>query len=415
MSKYEILVDKINNSLHVALLKNGKLDDLYMDIQTKSPRWAEIYLGKVVKIDKILNAAFIDLGDDKYGYLPVKHAYIQGIKRQKNTLISQLLKTGDMIIVQVKSEMTRGGYEEHEKLPRLTMKLQLFGRTLNYSPNVKKLLHAPRLSKSDLAGVTSELKSLDGGWFIRDSINNFKDEETLAEAAKLHKLWTGLKILVDDSKTGAKPKLIFKGPDATRRALIDYAAHEIEMIEIADDFAYENAIKWCERYAPDLSVKIIQPRLDSYKEKQNFDLFEFRDITAAIEELDNSNVPLKSGGSIIIECTRAMTVIDVNLGSGSDVIKANTEAAIEIARQIRLRNICGMIVVDFISMQHKNDRHSILKKLEQESESDPANPQLHGFTRLSNFEITRRRRTHSLKEKNHSLTVEYSYVTANSK
>ena len=159
---------------------------------------------------------------------------------------------------------------------------------------------------------------------------------------------------------------------------------------------------WCEIHDPALAKS---KRLRLYKpEAQGQRLFDIHDIYAELEALEEKKVFLATGGSLIIEPTHALIVIDVNQGSATNIVEANIAAAHEVARQIRLRNLSGAIIVDFINMSQKSERAKLLDALERVLADDPAGAQSHGFTRIGIIEITRKRRSAMSYEKKRSAT-----------
>lgn len=385
----EILAQKIDNQLHAAVKIDGAVTDLYIDSKEAFPRWGSIYLGKVEKIDKVLDVIFINLGGNLQGILPAKHVYKPGLDSRKESL-SKLFEPGEMVLVQVKAEGHRKTDLEHQKLPRLTMKLYLPGRLLSFSPTAHKVTISRQISNDEIFKIAQELKT-QGGWIIRSAANNAPPEMLAREAKILQNLWTRLHDARRDNAN--TPRLLYPGPNAVCRALIDYAGHSVDRIEITEDSMPDQVKSWCDDHLPDLEDKlIISPVHD-------IDIFEMHDVHQIIEDALNPYVPLSQGGSLVVEQTHAMTVIDVNQGSISDIKTLNIKAAKEVARQLRIRNLSGAVLVDFVNMRLRSDRYELVSVLQGLLEKDPGRAQVHGFTRLGIMEITRTRRTASLGEK----------------
>jgi|AntRauTorckE6833_2_1112554.scaffolds.fasta_scaffold06198_2 ribonuclease E/ribonuclease G len=385
----EIVAQKIDNQLHAAVLKGGSVTDLYVDSKEAFPLWGSIYLGTVDKIDKALDVAFINIGGNQQGILPLKHIYKAGLD-SRTEKITSLLNPGETVIVQVKAEGRHKTPFENRKLPRLTMKLYLPGRLLSYSPTANKVTVSRQVSNEDVFRIAQELKT-QGGWIIRSAAENADPLALEAEAKILRALWATLQDMRRD-KPGT-PRLLHKGPNAVCRALIDYASQAVNRIEMTENSQPDSVRKWCDDHIPDLGDRLI------ISPEHKVDLFEMHDIHQIIEEALERYVPLPHGGSLIIEETHAMTVVDLNRGDGGDIKTVNLEAAKEIVRQLRIRNISGALLVDFISMRLRSDRYDLISNLEKMLEDDPGNTQVHGFTRLGIMEITRTRRTGCLLEK----------------
>lgn len=405
MTGYEILVDAVKGNPYVAIMANGKVDNLYIDMpDNPAPRWGSVYFGRVTRIDERLNAAFVQIGDKQEGFLPAKHAITDkphgtGIHKR----IGECVEPGQMILVQVKAEGIYKTVFEHEKLPRLTMKLIIPGRTLFYSPVFHKVIRSPKLRIEDVRDLQPVLLRMGGGWIIRAAMGRESQTQILQEAEYLRDLWRKVHHKIVDY-SGPDPVFLLGGPDAVRRALIDYSNRDIQRIEIARDKDLESADKWCGLHAAALQDKIIKYTKSPKDRKMS--LFDFRDVSGTLDELEHIAVEMPDGGSIIIEHTHAMTVADVNFGSGKSLLDINADAAKEIARQIRLRNISGAVIIDFINMQTKTDRYYLIETLQTAMADDPANPDIFGFTRLWNMELTRTRRTATLRElMGHSYTL----------
>jgi len=388
----EILTENVDGQLYAAVLKNHKIIDLYTDYTNTDVKWGSIYLARVKKIDAKQDFAILDLGGGKEGLIASKHLRLEKEQRADNREnISKRLKNGQSILVQVKSEGKRSSSEERNKLPNFTMKIYIPGRYLVYSPVSNAVTISRKIQNQSVFHAAAELEG-DGGWIIRSSAENATAEIVTVEAKELKEQWQSIK---DNVKNNAStPRLLLSGNNALNRAFIDYANDpNLERVEICGVKGFEQAKSWCEIHAQDwLDFLHIAPASEG-------SLFDFRDVSSELDMLDDSYVPLPSGGSIIIESVHAMTVIDVNRGCSPSIHVANTEAAIEVARQIKLRNISGAVIIDFISLRLKTDRFKLIEAFEKALSCDPAHPQIHGFTRLGMIEMTRKRRSAPLAEK----------------
>ena len=395
MNGLELLADEIDGRLYAAVVRNSVLADLYTDPSATEAGWGSVYLGKVIKIDPKLDAAFVDLGNGVTGYLPAKHIHYTGAdKSETRTGVTELLTGGQMILVQVKSEAKRSTAHENHKLPRLTMKLYLPGLFIIYSPTASQVTMSRKIENAETLSFTAKLKGK-GGWIVQRHAEKASENDIEQEAAALQETWE--KLLADKEMRQGKPGLLLAGPNALFRALMDYGAPQFEHIYAGNKKILDLITGWCAKHFPALATS---KRLRLFKpEKPNQRLFDIYDLYAELEALSDNHVPLDAGGSIIIEPTSTLTVIDVNQGSAENIASANQAAAAEIARQCRLRNMSGAILIDFISMDQREERARLLDMLAAAFAPDLNAPQIHGFTRLGMIELTRRRRTATFAEK----------------
>ncbi len=406
---YDIYVEAINKQNYVALLggRSNRLEDVFLEHPARydlhNPKWAAIYYARVEKIDPNLNAAFIDLGDGMKALLHAKHLYVPQDDTKKAKLpsmmpkknISNLLQAGDWLFVQVKAEGYLDTEDSLKKLPRVTSKIMIAGRSLLYSPNVLGISSCHWVSKEE-EEITGEklIKEHDkGGWIIRQMAPDLPDDILYLEAESLISMWKRAKKRAREARDTKTPKCVMRAPNAIERALIDYSRRGIKSFECMTNEQLKTAKEWAERFAPDLAAKM---RLAEFNPQDKVkSIFEAYDIHQMIDALKDDIVELPSGGNIVIEECCACTVIDINTGSANS-FDTNMEAATEIMRQIRARNLSGIIICDVINETSKNKRTQILNNFEHACQHDPADPQIHGFTRLMMCEITRRRRTTSI-------------------
>lgn len=392
---YELFADEIDGCLYAAVVRKGVLYDLYSDaVETPIP-WATIYQGKVSKVDTRLDAALVDLGNGQTGILPGKHVRFVGAdESESRSGISSLLTPGQMIIVQVKAEGKKNTEHENQKLPRLTMQLYISGLCLAYSPNSNQVTISRKVESEKILALTAKLKGR-GGWIIRRHIDTADIDHVEHEVQVLHDTWQA--ILEAQKTLGDKPGVLKIGPDALNRALTDYGAAIFEHIHVGSKKLLESVMEWSAAHLPPLADS---KRLRLYRpERSGQTLFDIHDLYGELEALHDSRVHLESGATLVIEPTAALTFIDVNQGAADSIAVANQAAARALARQCRLRNLSGAILVDFINMDHKEERHRLLDTLNEVFTHDMAHAQIHGFTRLGIMELTRKRRTASFAEK----------------
>lgn len=401
MSRLELLVDRDGPLTRAAVLTDGRLTDLHIDHAGRPSLLGAIVLGRVERIATGLNGAFVDLGNGLSGLLPaadVRRAILDDVSPQprpnrpgaKLAPIGALLRTGQPVLVQVKADATGA------KGPSLTMDITLPGRFLVHAPLGRDIAVSKRLgSGPERAALARRIEQLatGAGWIVRAGAAQVSDELLAAESEALHLQWRAIR---DDARAGSAPRLLHPGPDAPTRALIEQGAATPAAILVDDpppagglkvgDGPLLSALRdWCGQHAPDLL-----PRLDGQTDAQR--LFDLRDLDSAIAGLLDVRVPLPPGGSLVIERTEALTVVDVNAGERGNPLDVNLDAAAEIARQLRLRNVGGIVVVDFVNMRSRGDAERVLAALSQAVESDPVQTQVYGMSKLGLVELTRARR-----------------------
>jgi ribonuclease G len=410
----DILIEELDGSLWVAALHNGRLEGLEVDPAHEAVRWGSIYWGKVTRINKALDAAFIDIDGDNTGILynaDVRWVDADGVVQKGGSeAIGKRLKPGDMVAVQAKTAYLYSADEEHRseesKTPQLSMDITLPGRYLIYSPFAGKNRLSMRIRGKGLrAQMHKMLESMDdlNGFILRAAAADTQGDMLVREGKVLNGAWE--QIL--DYFEGNEPSLIALGPDAIQRTLSDQAAQQIDRMEVVIMDHYTEVEDWCSVFAPDLVTKVEPLELDNADE--DLALFHYRDIIGQIEDLFQPYAVLRSGGNVIMQGTAALTAVDVNKGGSTDShLGVNIEAAREVARQMRLRNMGGIIVVDFLKMKGKAEQGKLMEALEDAIAQDPCTVQIHGLTKLGLMEITRKRRTPELEDRFHGdLTSEY--------
>lgn len=395
MSGIDLFVDEIDSRLHAVVVRKTVMTDLYVDALDQEACWGSIYLGRVVKIDKRLDAAIVDLGNNITGLLPAKHVYLQEAgPAADRSGIADLLSPGQMVMVQIKAEAKKASEHEKHKMPRLTMLLYIMGQYLIHSPVAGQVTISARIENEEVLKFTSRLKGK-GGWLVQHNAESATEEQLLTEAKNLSAEWQQIADTMET--TGDKPRLIKAGPNALIRALNDLGARSFDHIHVGSKDVLATMTAWCEKHDPALATS---KRLRLFKpEKLGQKLFDLHDLYSEIAMLEEPVVHLNGGGSIIIEPTHALIMIDVNQGSGVSASAVNQEAAAEVARQMRLRNLSGAILVDFIGMHLKSERIKLVETMEKLLAWDTANAEVHGFTRLGIIELTRKRRTATYAEK----------------
>lgn len=401
----QILIDEMEESLWVATIKDNKLHGLEIDPVDEEVRFGSIYLAKVLKIDKAMDAAFVQLDVDNTGLLHNKDVRLQD--KNGNTVkggskaIGKLIKPGDMITVQAKSgylpKPDSDDLTMEDKSAKVSMNITLPGRHLIFSPMMEKNRISKRIyDKKQRKQLTKMLNNVESikGCILRASAANTQTDMLVREGGILKHIWEELQAYLQ----GDEACLIMEGPDAMQRMFSDNAGALISDINLTTMDRYQEVEEWCEIYAPDLVTKIKPIELPNGDD--DLALFDFFDIIDQIEDLFQPYVILKAGGNIIIQETAALTAVDINRGGDTrGNLAINLDALDEIGRQLRLRNIGGIIIVDFLKMQTKKEKDKLLAAMETLIQLDPCTVQIHGLTALGLAEITRKRRTPALQDR----------------
>jgi Rne/Rng family ribonuclease len=395
----DILVEEINQSLWVAATEDGDIEGFDVDPIAEEVRWGSIYWAKVARIDKALDAAYVNLDGENIGII---HNADVRIKQKDGTYkkggdkpIGKILQPGEMIAVQAKSAYLPKHPEDEwgveEKNPRVSMNITLHGRYLIYAPMESENRISQRIKdKKTRKQLMEMLESISDvkGCILRAAAANTQTDILVRESKILTTIWEQ----IQEHLAGENSSLIMLGPDAIQRTLSDHANRTIDLIQVTTMDHFQEVEEWCEIYAPDLVTKIEPVELPN--PSSDLGLFEYRDIVGKIEGFFQPYVILSKTGNIIVQETSALMSIDVNRGADErSALAVNLEAAEEIARQVRVRNLGGIIIIDFLKMKTPQEKQKLKKALEGFFNQDPCTVQVHGLTKLGLMEITRHRRT----------------------
>ncbi|MES2490716.1 MAG: Rne/Rng family ribonuclease [Pseudomonadota bacterium] len=379
--------------LRVAIVDGQKLFDLDIEIASREQKKSNIYKGKITRVEPSLEACFIDYGAERHGFLPVKEIARSYFKSTSGNLRDQI-QEGTEIIVQVEKE------ERGNKGAALTTFISLAGRYLVLMPNNPRAGGVSRRAegeeREEAKEALSQLQMPDGmGVIVRSNGVGRTAEELQWDANYLVEIWNAIE------KAGGErsgPFLIYQENNIILRALRDYLRPDIGEVMIDNPEIYEQARQHMEHVMPQhLS------RLKLYSDETP--LFSRFQIESQIESAHERQVRLPSGGSIVIDHTEALTSIDINSAKatgGKDIeetaYNTNLEAADEIARQLRLRDLGGLVVIDFIDMNSQKNQREVEKRLERASEIDRARIQVGRLSRFGLLEMSRQRLRPSLDE-----------------
>lgn len=370
----DILADRRGALTRVAVLTGGRLSDLYLDRTDRPSLVGAVVAGRVDRIQAGLNAAFVDLGGGVMGMLAAQD--VRGVTSDGPPRIGRLLRAGQTVVVQVKAEGAG------DKAAPLTMDVSLPGRFLIHVPYAAGLGLSKRLGEAREA-LARRVETLIGeaGWIVRAAALTADDSTLIAEAHALAAVWRTI------GQSGAAPAVRLPSPGALTRALVEQGAGPLRRVAVEDDTLFAAAEEWLSAFAPGLAGCL---------ERSGPGLFETVDLDAELAVLAGRRVPLPGGASLAIDRTEALTVIDVNAGDRGNPMDVNRDAALEVARQLRLRNIGGIVIVDFLNMRARGDGDRLLRTLSQAVADDPVQTQVYGVSKLGLVEMTRARRGISL-------------------
>ncbi len=398
----QILIEEYKEQIWAVALDKGKIEAIEIDPANEPVRYGSVFYAKVTRIDTALDAAFLDLDGQNTGILfnkDVRTVDKTGkICKGCEQAIGKIINPGDMVAVQAKSAYIANQdalWLEETKTPRMSMDITLPGRYLIYSAMLHDNVISSRIRnkkyRKRMLKMISSLEDMQG-FILRSAAAGLQTDILRREAGILRSVWENF----EEGFTGSTPQLVMQGPNSIQRILGDMATKPVETIEIVTMDHYRQIEKWCAVFAPDLITKIVPVELKDNDATQDLALLEYRDVIGQIEALLHNYVLLPGGGNITIEETTALCAIDVNKGSDTHSnLSINIEAAQEITRHLRLRNIGGIVIIDFLKM-NKKDRNTLLKTFEKDILDDPCTVQTHGFTKLGLLETTRKRRTPSL-------------------
>ena len=392
----EILINVTPQETRVAILEQGIVQELHIERSSSLGIVGNIYRGTVCRVLPGMQSAFVEIGLQRAAFLHVAdimecHIDDGDIKIEKP--IQEVLHEGQSVIVQVIKEPigTKGA--------RLTTEISIAGRFLVFLPYQNHIGVSQRIEieeereflRNRLLGLLPEQR--EGGYIIRTMSETATDDELLADIEYLHKVWQKIQV---ESKQASERSLIFYDLSLPKRILRDVVCAETTTIRVDSRETFERLKEFAELYVS----RALKP-LQHYKGERA--LFDFFDIEKEIEKALARKVELKSGGYLIFDQTEALTTVDVNTGSfvsgknlSDTIFKTNLEAAQCIARQLRLRNLGGIIIVDFIDMDEDEQRETVLEELRKAIATDRARINVNGFTPLGLVELTRKRTRESL-------------------
>ena len=394
MHNEELFIHCSAQETRVALMVNGVLEDLHIERRAQRGLVGNVYKGKVIRVLPGMQSAFIDIGLQRSAFLHINDIYSARQEDGTYKPIEYVLHEGESLMVQVSKDPigTKGA--------RLTTTISLAGHKLVLLPKEPHIGVSQRIEddveRERLKSLILSVKPTDShfGYIVRTCAEGATAEEFISDMKYLSRLWAQIE---EKSKTSSAPSLLYQDLYLEERALRDMVTENTTQVLI---HAWDNNIAHLQHFA-NIFVPTVEDKIKAYTGE--IPLFEQFGIEAEIEQALARRVDLKSGGYLVVDQTEAMTTIDVNTGGfvgkrdfGDTVFKTNLEAARAIARQLRLRNLGGIIIIDFIDMERNTHRQAVLAELQKAMQSDRVHYTMSDFSELGLIEMTRKRSRDSL-------------------
>lgn len=388
----EILINVTPQETRIAMMENGVVQELQIERSSSLGLVGNIYRGTVCRVLPGMQSAFVEIGLQRAAFL---HAgdVLECNLGEGDRPIESVLREGQSVMVQVIKEPigTKGA--------RLTTQVSIAGRFLVYLPQQDHIGVSQRIEdelereqlRTRLIGLLPATR--EGGYIIRTMSESASDEELLADVDYLNKTWSHIQ---EKSKQAPDRSLVFQDLNLAMRVLRDVLCVDTEQVRVDSSETFQKLLDFAQLYA----VTAVDKLVHYQGERPLFDMYS---VEQEIEKAMSRKVELKSGGYLIFDQTEALTTVDVNTGSfvsgknlSDTIFKTNLEAAQCIARQLRLRNLGGIIIIDFIDMDEDSQRSAVLEELQRAVARDRARTGVNGFTPLGLVEMTRKRTRESL-------------------
>ena len=389
----ELLIDVSKNKKNILLLENGKLTERYVEEDGQERLEGNIYLGIVENVLPGMQAAFVDIGKEKNTFIHIRDILpkVSNETGNKNENFSkydikEYLKAGSPVLVQVKKDST------NKKGARISAHLSLPGRFVVIMPNEDFITISQKIDSENerdrLKSIVKKCLPQGFGAIVRTSAVLKSEEEIASDVEKTINTYKNIKSKYDkeiQKGRNAKPQLLYKSEDVVSRILTDLMDQELYRILTNDKKVFSQVQEKLKEAKKEIKLEVQDDILGMYN------------IQKQLEELENRKVWLKCGGFITIDKTEALTAIDVNSGKYTGkkdleqtIFTVNKEATIEIARQLRLRDIGGIIIIDYIDMQDEENEKKIIELFEENLKKDRSKTQIVGFSKLNLLEMTRK-------------------------
>lgn len=420
-----IVCNVTSRETRVALIENHQVTEIFIERKETQGIVGNIYKGKISKVLPGMQVAFVDIGLEKAGFLyvsdintlnsnasfsryvdsnedpesdelpesddPVEEGAYEEERQSGQKPIEELITEGQEIMVQVSKDPMGS------KGARITSYISLPGRYLVFMPNVNQVGVSRRIERDEekkrLKSILSDLRKNGSGYIIRTAAENKDSADLKQDIEFLEKLWSSIQ---NNQGSSRAPSVMYQDLNLIERSIRDLFTRDVSEVIIDDPTEYEEAIAFCDSYLPDITDKI-----QLYNDKEP--IFSKYGLEIDIERALGRKVWLKSGGYIVIDQTEALTSIDVNTGKfvgkhdqEETILKTNLEAVSEIVYQLRLRNIGGLIIIDFIDMERQESKDKVYSALDQALKSDRSRTNILKISELGLVEMTRKRSRDSL-------------------
>lgn len=385
----ELIIQEIDQIKQIALIEDEKLVEYYQEDRTTKRKEGNIYIGIIKDIVKGMQSAFVDIGTEKNSFIHLKDMLPKiDEKKEKyddTITISDIAKVGKKILVQVKKD------SNENKGARVSTHINLPSKYIVLMPNTNIITVSQKIEDEEeqkrLIQLVRNNLDKENGAIIRTSAKD-KNTEIVEDIRRVQKKWNNI-IQTSINPDLDKPKLLYRSEDIVEKILLDMADKKINKITINTKKEFEKIEK--------LKQDNVEYEKIDIELKENDDILDIYQIKKQIAKLESRKIWLKCGGFITIDKTEALTAIDVNSGKYTGnkdveqtIFKVNKEATIEIAKQLRLRDIGGIIIIDYIDMHKKENKEKIQEILKEELKKDRSKTQIEGFTRLDLMELTRK-------------------------
>ena len=392
----DILINVTPFETRVALVEQGSVQELHIERSIQRGHVGNLYLGKVVRVLPGMQSAFVDIGLERAAFIHVADLRQNRSERSQGlavTPIEKLLFEGQPIMVQVVKDPLGS------KGARLSTQISIAGRMLVLLPFDPHIGISQRIdSESErnrlrelVVGFTNENET--GGFIVRTQAEGATEQELEADRSYLRTLWVRIQ---EKLKTQPAPSLLYSDLTLPQRVLRDMVTPATSSILVDSRTTTQELVEWARTYTPS-----VVDRIRHYSGERP--LFDTANVDDEISRALSRRVDLKSGGYLIIDQTEALTTVDVNTGGyvggrnfGDTIFKTNLEAAVAIARQLRLRNLGGIVILDFIDMEDAEHRTAVLAELNKALARDRTRVTVSGFSQLGLVEMTRKRTRDSL-------------------
>lgn len=389
----EIIINKEPDKKSIMLVENGILVEKHEEHHNRQRLEGNIYCGKVQNVLEGMQSAFIDIGDKRNTFIRLKDLLPKEDESKNDDKyklpdcnIKDFVKQDMKILVQVKRDGTE------KKGARVSTHINLPGRFVVFMPNSNFITVSQKIEneeeKQRLINIVKNILPENTGAIVRTSSEGIDEVSIKTDLEELIKKWKNIRKKYDEHKLNG-PKLVYDNKALLRRTLIDVVDRNLNRVIVNDIKTYKDVNEILKSMNMLEKIKL--------ELKENEDLLDMYSLREQLDKTDNRKIWLKCGGFITIDRTEALTAIDVNTGKytgnknlENTVFKVNKEATIEIAKQLRLRDIGGIIIIDYIDMHNDKNKSEIIELITQELKKDRTKSQVLGFTKLNLLEMTRK-------------------------